>query len=1023
MKPTTFPLALLAAIFIGIFPAAAQDQIGDRATVWGDWPTWGDQGDGTYLNPVLPADYSDIDCICVGSDYYAISSTFQYSPGVVILHSTDLVNWSIVGHAVADVSQISPAMTYTQMNRYGTGIWAGGIRYHNGRYWLYFGTPNEGYFMTTAADPAGTWDPLTQVLASSGWDDCCPFWDDDGQGYLVGTNYANNYTTYVYKLSTDGKQLLTSAGNPISQFTDGVVINTGSGREANKLYKINGIYYHLFSESTSNGRVVKMQQSSTSVMGPYTSMQQLTEGNTVADQPNQGGLVQAANGNWYFYTHHGTGDWEGRCDSLLPVTWINGWPIIGTVDANGLGTMTWSGTNPPGGTGLWTPATSDEFSETTLPQQWEWNYQPRAGYWSLTQRPGWLRLQAFTPLSTNDITTAGDTLTQRSFRTSYNQVDTKLDLSGMTDGQKAGLCHFSTSSPATFGASQAGTTRSLELKVGSTITTGPVLSGTTLWLRSTWALDGVSQFSYSTDGVTFTNFGGTYQLQWASYRGDRMGLYCFNNLTATGQVDVDYFRYAIQPPAPTIVQANSGNNTVDLLWSQVREASSYQVNRATVSGGPYSPVGSPVTGLTYTDGASINNTTYYYTVTTVPIAPATAMTSAAVAATPVSPTSINSSLAVRLRFDEGSGTTAFDTSGHLQNATLVNSPTWAAGKINGCVSLGSASSQYLTLPTGIVSALSGDFSVTAWVNLATTTNWARIFDIGTGQNAYMFLTPQNGSNSRVRFAITTSGGGGEQTIDGTASLPVGTWTHVAVTVSGNTGTLYVNGTAMGTNSALTLKPSALGATANNYLGKSQFNDPYLNGDIDEFEISRRAFSAAEIAAMAAPPSAPAGVGAVSGSAQVALSWNTVSGATTYNVWRSTGSGQYLMIAENVVGNGFVDSSAVNGHAYTYYVTAAAQNVVESADSSQVAATPSQSISADETMAPQIMVSSGNVTVTVKSSVPGHNYQLQYSSGLLQGSWQALGTSQAGTGNDLTFAITAPPGGIAQEFYRVLIQRQ
>ena len=101
---------------------------------WGDWPNWGDQGDGTYRNPVVPADYSDLDCIRVGADYYAISSTFQFSPGVVILHSRDLVNWTILGHVVTDLNQIGPDLDWTKMNRYGKGVWAGAIRYHDQKF-------------------------------------------------------------------------------------------------------------------------------------------------------------------------------------------------------------------------------------------------------------------------------------------------------------------------------------------------------------------------------------------------------------------------------------------------------------------------------------------------------------------------------------------------------------------------------------------------------------------------------------------------------------------------------------------------------------------------------------------------------------------------------------------------------------------------------------------------------------------------------------------------------------------------
>ena len=119
---------------------------------------WGDQGDGTYVNPILPADFSDIDAIRVGTDFYAISSTFQYSPGVVILHSKDLVNWNILGHAVSDITQIGPDLNWDRMDRYGTGVWAGSLRYHAGKFWIYFDTPDEGFFMTTATNPAGPWD-------------------------------------------------------------------------------------------------------------------------------------------------------------------------------------------------------------------------------------------------------------------------------------------------------------------------------------------------------------------------------------------------------------------------------------------------------------------------------------------------------------------------------------------------------------------------------------------------------------------------------------------------------------------------------------------------------------------------------------------------------------------------------------------------------------------------------------------------------------------------------------------------
>jgi beta-xylosidase len=510
----------------------------DPPRQWGDWADWGDQGDGTYNNPVVPGDYSDLDCIRVGPEYYAVSSTFQFSPGVVILHSRDLVNWEIQSHAVADVTQISPELNWDRMNRYGKGIWAGAIRYHDGRFWIYFGTPDEGYFMTTAKDIAGPWEPLHAVLREAGWDDCCPFWDDDGQGYLTGSNFRDGYKIHLWKLTPDGRDLVKESDR---------VIHQSRGSEANKLYKINGVYYHLFSEVKSEGRVVMMERS-TNIFGPYGESKQLNHADRQAKEPNQGGLVQTENGGWYWFTHHGSGSWEGRCASLLPVAWIGGWPIIGQVGADGIGSMAWSGKMPVAGTPIVTPQTDDEFNETNLPPQWEWNYQPRANKWSLAERPGWLRLHAFQPLSPDDLLKAGNTLTQRSMRTSTNEVIIKLDLAGMADGQKAGLCHFSSPHYSTLGVSQTGTARTLEFSSGGKVTAGPVLTGVSLWLKSTWSLDGQSHYAYSLDGKTYTSFGDSYQLQWGSYRGDRIGIYSYNNQADAGYVDVDSFHYDCSGP-------------------------------------------------------------------------------------------------------------------------------------------------------------------------------------------------------------------------------------------------------------------------------------------------------------------------------------------------------------------------------------------------------------------------------------------------------------------------------------------
>ena len=214
----------------------------EYAPTWGNWNSWGDQNDGTYCNPIIPSDYSDLDCIKVGEDYYAITSTFQFSPGITVLHSEDLVNWEICGHAVPDLTQIGPELNWDRMNRYGKGIWAGTLRHHEGRFYIFFGTPDEGFFMTSAPKAEGPWEPLTQLMSEKGWDDCSVMWDTDGKAYFVGTHFADGYKTYLYDMSTDGKSIDLKSAR---------LVNEGGYREANKLIKVGDWYYLVFSDHRS----------------------------------------------------------------------------------------------------------------------------------------------------------------------------------------------------------------------------------------------------------------------------------------------------------------------------------------------------------------------------------------------------------------------------------------------------------------------------------------------------------------------------------------------------------------------------------------------------------------------------------------------------------------------------------------------------------------------------------------------------------------------------------------------------
>jgi len=504
---------------------------------------WGDQGNGKYVNPVLPADYSDLDAIRVGGDYYAISSTMQFSPGMIVLHSEDLVNWEIIGHVVADISRISPALSYDRMNAYGKGIWAGSIRYYKNKFWVYFGTPDDGFFMSSATNAAGPWEPLHQLWKVSGWDDCCSFCDDDGQLYFIATNFSldqkNNkkYNIHLFKMTPDGKSLIMESDS---------IIHQSQGSEANKLYKINGFYYHYFSEVKPEGRVMMMERSKKI----YDSWQvrQLNHVNKELDkEPNQGGLLQTPTGQWYFLTHHGAGDWEGRAASLLPVHWIDGWPIIGETGADTIGRMVWTGVKPISYKKKLFIKSSDEFNTERLNVQWEWNYQPRAGKWSLTALRGFLRLYAFKPIYSdnekNVILRAGNTLTQRSMRTASNIASIKIDISHMTDGQFAGLTHFSTTSYSLFGIKQENGIRTLVYDNNGKDTSGIMVNTKLIWLRSTWGSNGISRYAFSTDGRSYQPIERTYQLTWGSYRGDRIGIFNFNSKADRGYVDIDWFRY------------------------------------------------------------------------------------------------------------------------------------------------------------------------------------------------------------------------------------------------------------------------------------------------------------------------------------------------------------------------------------------------------------------------------------------------------------------------------------------------
>jgi autotransporter-associated beta strand protein len=387
------------------------------------------------------------------------------------------------------------------------------------------------------------------------------------------------------------------------------------------------------------------------------------------------------------------------------------------------------------------------------------------------------------------------------------------------------------------------------------------------------------------------------------------------------------------PLAPDLLEATpAGKDAITLDWQdRSGDEEQFMIERS-ADGVAFTLVASVAANTSsFSDGGLASGQTYYYRVSAGNSGGVSGYSNVASARTLISP-----ALAY-LKFDESGGTTAFDSSPNGHDGTLVGGPVWVSGQFDNGLDLDGVD-DHVTLPAGVTAGLH-DFTVATWVKLDSLDNWARVIDFGSSTANYMFLTPSNGATRKLRFAISTSGGSGEQIIESPSALPVGTWTHVAVTLSGKTGTLYVNGSPVGTNHSMTLSPSSLGATANNYIGKSQYPDPYLNGQVDEFQLHDRALAAAEVAALAHPgtPRAPGGLTVVAGDGRVELSWNAVNGATSYNVYRSTGNG-YALIASGLTSAAFTDDSAVNGTAYSYVVTAS-NEFGESAFSAPFAATP------------------------------------------------------------------------------------
>ena len=515
-------IALLLAA-TALQPTTAQDRL-----------AWSDQGNGTYINPVLNADYSDPDVIRVGDKYYMTASDFHYM-GIQVLESDDMVNWRIV-------SQLYDHLDYDGWNEnrhFGGGSWAPAIRWHEGLFYIFFCTPDEGLFMTTAKDANGPWAPLHCVKEVPKWEDPCPFWDDNGQAYL-GRSQHGAGPIIVHRMSADGRTLL----------DEGVTVYTGPVAEGTKFLKRDGYYYLIIPEG-GVGQGWQTVLRSRNIYGPYEKRVVLEQGSTNVNGPHQGALVDTPDGQWWFYHFQETSP-RGRVVHLQPVRWVDNWPLMGAdIDGNGIGepVAVWPCPMPSKPS---LPQTSDDFGGTekhwvgqqqrTLGLQWQWNHNPVQEAWSLTTRKGWLTLKALKAATMKE---SRNMLTQKTM--GYESTaTTKMDCSRLKDGTHAGLLCTGKQFMG-IGIGQEKGKRWLYIEHDGERQQVRPWNGKTAYLRvSIDSKENRHCFSVSNDGKTFTPVGEAFSLQMGSWKGSRVGLYCYTTEGDGGTAAFDHFDYDIK---------------------------------------------------------------------------------------------------------------------------------------------------------------------------------------------------------------------------------------------------------------------------------------------------------------------------------------------------------------------------------------------------------------------------------------------------------------------------------------------
>ena len=500
-----------------------------------------DNGDGTYKNPVINADYSDPDVIRVGNDFYLTASSFTCAPALPVLHSKDLVNWTIIGHAVK--KQVPPDVF--DKAQQGKGVWAPAIRYRNGEFYIYYPDPDFGIYMVKTGDPAGDWEPPVLVLGGKGLIDPCPFWDDDGNAYLVnawaGSRAGINSIITVYKMNTEGTKVI----------DDGKIVY--DGRESNptiegpKVYKRNGFYY-LSAPAGGVKTGWQLILRSKNLYGPYEEKIVIDQGSTKINGPHQGAYLETQAGESWFIHFQDKGAY-GRVVHLQPVKWVNDWPVTG-IDKDGDGkgepVLTYKKPDVKGTYPINTPVESDEFDSETLGLQWQWDANPKVTWMSLIKGTGHLRLySAALPEGYSNLWDLPNLLAQKLPAEDFT-VTTRVKIgNGKTGLVILGRSYAYLSLEKT----------SEGVKISQTVCQGAdkkgteaenesiVIQATTVYLRvKVSSPEALCSFSYSTDGKDYKPAGKEFNAVAGGWIGAKAGLFCLTGEKGTGYADFDWFR-------------------------------------------------------------------------------------------------------------------------------------------------------------------------------------------------------------------------------------------------------------------------------------------------------------------------------------------------------------------------------------------------------------------------------------------------------------------------------------------------